>query len=198
MVVTRAGREETVSYWLVGLECQLERCELPGDEWWWCINIFTTRWIYMVLLNYTLRNGQDDKLYVMCTLPHFLNFLINLFYRWTEKRCWGKRGIWYLYNNLSYVLFLNINVCYKCPIKQLLYICTYTKTYRLTVYIIVQIMYNTLYNVTCTNTHYFYRLHYCTGSILYKNGIKFHIHFYLFYLQLNTFKSTEIVLVHYL
>ena len=28
---------------------------------------------------------QDDKLYVMCTLPHFLNFLINLFYRWTEK-----------------------------------------------------------------------------------------------------------------
>ena len=39
----------------------------------------------MVLLNYTLRNGQDDKLYVMCTLPHFLNFLINLFYRWTEK-----------------------------------------------------------------------------------------------------------------
>ena len=33
MVVTRAGGEETVSYWLVGLEGQLERCELPGDEW---------------------------------------------------------------------------------------------------------------------------------------------------------------------
>lgn len=33
MVVTRAGGEEAESYWLVGVECQLERCELPGDGW---------------------------------------------------------------------------------------------------------------------------------------------------------------------
>ena len=31
MVVTRAGGEETVSYWVIGLECQLERYELSGD-----------------------------------------------------------------------------------------------------------------------------------------------------------------------
>lgn len=39
----------------------------------------------MVPLNYTLRNGQDDKLYVMCTLPHFLEFFNKIFHRWTEK-----------------------------------------------------------------------------------------------------------------
>lgn len=45
----------------------------------------------MVPLNYTLRNGQDDKLYVMCTLPRFLNFLIKFFTGGLKKMLRQKR-----------------------------------------------------------------------------------------------------------
>lgn len=133
---------------------------------------------------------RHDKLYVMCNFTMFLKFFN--FHRWTEKMFRGKRGIWYLYS-LSYVLFLNINASHM--------LFTYVHILKHTdwrMYITVQIMYH-LYNVTCTNTHYLYRLHTLLPEFHFvQMGSKFHIHFYLFYLQLNPFKSSEIVLVHYL
>ena len=41
---------------------------LPGEK---CLEIGSTRQIYLTLLNYTLRNDEDGKFYLMYILPPF-------------------------------------------------------------------------------------------------------------------------------